>query len=467
MDMSRTQQGQDWADRRSSVSRTGWGRTKPDPFARSAAGPAVAGAERRGPEGAALRRRPAGLGSGKPPSGGSGGVGVLLTLGRARDALGLEYDEFDVAVQIGEVPTVVCGPRMWKVRSEDVDRLRAEGGHPLPLRERVRLVGSADAAKQLGVGRERFVRLARTGFVRPVRWYANRYHALVWMYLAQELPQLAEQSPALMSGPLPEGLREAVANGEDERARGWRARRVAQLVRDSYDVWEEAAVWSALLGPELIDSVVPDPDERSHLRKLRAALPPGRPGLATPEQIRSVTTADHPDEIALALMALADALGRARELRPAPRREAEPEPVLRVPAQLRLPDAPRPLGTPRLSDAPLSPDALGSPDAPHLPDASYLLDRSRLPGAAVAERALGAAGEPEVPPGADEMAGRHGVRGLLRLLGRGRRSAGAAGRPAGGGPGRPHNSPTSVNRSTARPSSSDAARSTSAEMPQP
>ena len=201
----------------------------------------------------------------------------LLTLSRARDALGLEYDEFDVAVQIGEIRTVTCGPRAWKVPPEEVDRLRAEKGHPQPLRDRVRLVTSAEAARQLGIGRERFVRLTRAGYVRPVRWYVNRYRALVWMYLASELPALAERSPALLRGPLPEGLREAVADeGEDQRARGWRSRRVAQLVRDAYDPGTRRPC-----GPRCsaLRSWTPRCPTRTSGRgcaRLRAALPPGR-----------------------------------------------------------------------------------------------------------------------------------------------------------------------------------------------
>ncbi|SEG77700.1 hypothetical protein SAMN05216223_110266 [Actinacidiphila yanglinensis] len=340
-----------------------------------------------------------------------------MTLSAARDALGLAYDEFDLAVQIGEVPTVACGSSNWMVGSREVRRLSAEDGHPLPLLDRLRLVGSPEAAKELGVGRERFVRLARAGHIRPVRWYVNRYQALVWMYLARDLPLLAERSPALLRGPLPEGLRAAVADGEDERARGWRSRRVAQLVRDAYDAWDEAAVWSALLGPELVDSAVPDPYERAHLRRLRAVLPPGRPGPTTPERIRAITTADHPDEIGLGLVALADALGRARKLR----------------------HAPGPAGPARVGPGPAD---------PHPAD-------------------VGPARADPVPPdrvgGADD--GRPGRRGLLRLLGRGRRSAGA---PSGGRERDPsQSSPTSVIRTTARSSSSDAARSTSAEMPQP
>lgn len=252
------------------------------------------------------------------PGGASAMPGELVTLGRARDELDLAYDEFDVAVQVGEVQTVVCGSGLWKVRAGDVARLRKAGGHPQPLLARIRLVSSGEGAKAMGIGRDRFTKLARTGFVRPVRWYVNRYRALVWMYLAREVREFAEVNPALLTGPLPGELREAVENGEDLRGRGWRDRRVAQLIRDSYDAWDEAAVWAALLGPELVGEAVPDPCERAHLRRLRETLPPGRVGFAAPEVVRRLTTADHPEEIATALAALADALARARDGQPAP-----------------------------------------------------------------------------------------------------------------------------------------------------
>src|SRR5882757_5871194 len=269
-------------------------------------------------------RGPVRTSAAEPPVSARQGTVELLSLNRARDELGLEYDEFDVAVQVGEVPTVVCGPGQWKVPAETVARMRTEAGHPQPLLDRLRLVSSDEGARLLGTTRDRFVRLAKAGYVRPVRWYVNQYRAVVWMYLARELPEFAERSPALLRGRLPAGLRDAVAEGEDQRARSWRLRRTAQLVRDACEAWEEAAVWAALLGPEIVGEAVPDVYERAYLRRLREALPPGRPGRATPEQIRELTTADHPDEIALALVALADALGRARSQRPAPRPSLPP-----------------------------------------------------------------------------------------------------------------------------------------------
>ncbi|WP_405591899.1 DUF6397 family protein [Streptomyces sp. NBC_01190] len=249
---------------------------------------------------------------------------ALLTLTRAREELGLDHDDFDVALQTGEVPSVVCGPGQWKVPAEAVARLRSAEGHPEPLLARLRLVSSDEAAKLLGVGRERFVRLARAGYAHPLRWYVNQYQAVVWMYLAWEVAELGDTHPELLHGPLPQDLREAVAAGEDQRPRRWRARRTAQLVRDAHDAWEEAAVWAALLGPEIVADAVPDAFDRTHLRKLRGELPPGRVGRASATRIREVTVADHPEEITLGLLALADALGRARALRPAPRPSSRP-----------------------------------------------------------------------------------------------------------------------------------------------
>jgi hypothetical protein len=86
-------------------------------------------------------------------------------------------------------------------------------------------------------------------------------------------------------------------------------------------------VWAALLGPGVTQPALPDPYERARLRAIRQTLPPGRPGpLADADLIGRLTTADHPDEIALGLVALADALGRARDRDPVPRPAAPPPP---------------------------------------------------------------------------------------------------------------------------------------------
>jgi hypothetical protein len=285
---------------------------------------------------------------------------------------------------------------VWKVPRSELTRLRGLQGSPDALPARLRLVSSEGAAEAMGIGRDRFVRLARAGCVRPVRWYVNQYRAVVWLYLAREAAEFAAANRGVLAGRLPGPLREAADRGADQRPRGWRARRAQQLVRDAADPWEEAAVWAALLGPEIAAGAVPDPYERAHLQRLRSALPPGRPGRATPQQIRSITTADAPDEIAAGLVALAEALGRARAGQPAPRPSPQPLP------------APPP--DPAAAPVPVT----GAPPA------------------------------------------RRGLRRLLPAL----RSPGGPARPG-------HSSPTSVSRITARPSSSEAARSTSAEMPQP
>ncbi|MDJ0342984.1 DUF6397 family protein [Streptomyces sp. H10-C2] len=249
-------------------------------------------------------------------------------MNRAREELELEAGEFELAVQLGEVHVPPAGQGRWRVMREEVDRLRTAEGYPQSLRDRLRVVGSGDGAELMGVSRDRFVKLAKGGFIRPVRWYVNRYRAVVWMYLADEVGQYARDHPELLLGRLPVALRSALDESEDHRARGWRARRAGQLVRDAADAWEEAAVWAALLGTDGAAEVVPDLYERAYLRRLRSGLPPGRPGeFASREAIDAAITADHPDEIALARLSLAEALDRARHERPAPRpaTAAEPE----------------------------------------------------------------------------------------------------------------------------------------------
>lgn len=375
--------------------------------------------------------------------------GELLGLERARVELGLDQDEFDLALQLGEVRTVTCAPGLWKVPRREIARLAAEDGHPDALLRRVRLVGAAAAAETLGSGRDRFVRLARAGCVRPVRWYANRYRAVVWMYRAVDLEEFAAHRPELirgrLPGRLPDGLREALEDGRDRRPRGWRERRTAQLVRDAFDAWEEAAVWAALLGPGVVADAVPDPCERAHLHRLRAALPPGRAGRATPEQVMTLTRADAPEEITSGLLALGDALGRARALRPAPGHAsgAGPAPALPSAPVLLLgrsaaaPTAPAPAAAAAASAEPGDPAAdFAAPTEP--------TERAEPTGSTAAATTAVARV-------------RSGMRRLLPV-----RRGPATRRPPG-----TQSSPTSVRRITARPSSSEAARSTSAEMPQP
>lgn len=334
-----------------------------------------------------------------------------LTLNRAREELGLPFAEFELALQLGEIATVTDrGAERPRVPEAELARLRGQDGGIEALLSRIELVNTTAAADLLGVGRDRMLRLTRAGSVRPVRWYVNRYRALVWLYLAGELREFAVARPSLLAGRLPAELRAAEAEGVDLRPRGWRSRQVTRLVKDAPGPWEEAAVWAALLGPEVTDGAVPDPHERRRLRGIHTLLPYGRPGpLAGTALIRRLTVADAPDEVATGLLALADALSRAR-------------------AGERVP--PRPPRPPY--------EPWGAPPGPGPGEARALpRDRPSGPGrgAGVAPpvHVAGAAGGPEeavvraaLPPvpGAWQV-GERPRRSLLRLL-RGRR------RPVGG-----------------------------------
>ncbi|MFJ1586705.1 DUF6397 family protein [Streptomyces sp. NPDC088197] len=357
-----------------------------------------------------------GGGAGQGPGGGRAAP-ETLTLNRAREELGLDFTLFELALQLGEIRTVSRGSGQWRVPVDEVTRLRDAEGHPQALLDRLRLVTSTEGAAMIGISRDRLVRLARLGLIRPVRWYVNRYRALVWVYLGHELREFAAGSPAMLKGRLPAGLRDALDAGQDQRALGWRSRRVAQLVRDCHDAWDEAAVWAALLGPEVTDDAVPDPFDRARLRGIRVALPPGRPGpLASPELTRSLTTADHPDEIALALVALADALGRARTEQPAPHPAFAPadRPSLALPPVERVPRQPERLPEPEPEPELESEPEPSEPGGPHT-GGRPAPERARH---AAPHRKRGAAR----PPGRPVGEGRRPRRGLLGLL-RGRGSA--------------------------------------------
>lgn len=279
------------ADRRS---------TAPKTRAREAAGPAAVVRGGTGP----TTRMPGG-----PPAD--------LTLGRVREELGLDFGDFELAVETGEIATVRDAEGRLRVPAAEVERVSQAGGGPEALAERLRLVNTTAGAEMLGISRDRLLRLTRAGRLWPARWYVNRYRAVVWLYLAGELRDFAAGSPALLAGRLPEALRAEAAEGTDMRPRCWRIRQVSRLVREAQDPWEEAAIWAAALGPAVIADAVPDPYERSRLRAIHPELPHGRPGvLADAALVRRMTTADAPDEVATALLALSDALARARRAAP-------------------------------------------------------------------------------------------------------------------------------------------------------
>ncbi|WP_404818669.1 DUF6397 family protein [Streptomyces triticiradicis] len=150
----------------------------------------------------------------------------------------------------------------------------------------------------------------------------NRYRAVVWLYLAEELRQFAadEQNAPLLSGRTPESLRDQLGEGMDLRPRNWRGRHLGFLLRRTEDPWARAAVVASLLDPVHVADIVKDPYERSHLDRLRPApvsqAAPDSPGARIAERI---TTADDPDEIGWLRADLGQSVLEAREDRPAPR----------------------------------------------------------------------------------------------------------------------------------------------------
>ncbi|WP_413252324.1 DUF6397 family protein [Streptomyces lydicus] len=254
-------------------------------------------------------------------------VRQTFATGRAARELELRSGEFELAVQLGEVRTTPAGtdgrpggtevPGRRRVPAEEIARLQAEPGFPDVLRERIRTVSTTEAAALMGIGPGRVLRLTRAGCFGPVRFYVNRYGAVVWLYLAAEVTDFADREPGLMRGNTPTAMRMMLDSGQDWRARQWRSRRVAQLMGQTEDPWEAAAVLAAVLPPEEVASVAGNPVERSLLRRLRPTL--ATVITATPaarESFERVLTADEFDEVMWYRVNLARALERARREEP-------------------------------------------------------------------------------------------------------------------------------------------------------
>ncbi|MFB8293989.1 DUF6397 family protein [Streptomyces bacillaris] len=253
-------------------------------------------------------------------------AGATVAAGRAAQELGLRRNEFELAVHLGLVAvTEMPGGGRPRVREREVARLRERPGHPDGLVERVRTVGTAEGAALLGIVPARFTRLARAGCFSPVTFYLNRYRAVVWLYLADELASFAVREPALLAGRMPQEMRTRLEAGGDRRARNWRAQRIERMLRRTQDPWARAAVEASALDSAHLAEVVEDPYERAYLVRVRPEPVFGRPGsLPAREVMGELMLADDPDEILWRRISLTLSLEQARDERPAPRPGDDP-----------------------------------------------------------------------------------------------------------------------------------------------
>ncbi|GAA2588378.1 MULTISPECIES: DUF6397 family protein [Streptomyces] len=248
--------------------------------------------------------------------------GTTLAPSRAARELGLKRSEFDLAVHLGRVRTVPDeGGGGRRVPRDEIERIRTGHGSSA-LRESVRAVGTTAGAAVMEVTGARFNRLARLGLLVPVHFYLNRYRAVVWLYLSDELRQFAadEKNAALLKGRTPQGLRDQLGEGLDLRPRNWRGRRLGLLLRQADHPWARAAAVASLLDATDVSDVVTDPYERSHLRRFRP-MPAahGSPGSPAAQLAEEIMTAGDPDEIEWLRSDLAHAVAAARGQHPAPR----------------------------------------------------------------------------------------------------------------------------------------------------
>jgi len=255
-----------------------------------------------------------------------------LTPSRAARELGLKRSEFDLAVNLGRIRTVPDeGGGGRRVPRVEIDRLREGDDFPGSLLERVETVGTTEAAKTLDVPVGRFTRIARLGAVVPVTFYLNRYRAVVWLYLSEELRQFAtdDNNAPWLSGPTPPALREQLKEGVDLRARNWRVRNLGFLLRQAGDhPWAQAAAVASLLDPVQVAEIVRDPYERAHLtRFLPKPVAYGAPGSAAARVVERIVRATDADEIGWLRADLADSVRKARGKEPAPRPSSAPSPA--------------------------------------------------------------------------------------------------------------------------------------------
>lgn len=241
---------------------------------------------------------------------------------RAARELSLKRGEFDLAVHLGHIRTLPDeGGGGRRVPRSEIERLHASEDFPDSLRKRVKTVGAAEGAAVMEVSPGRFTRLARLGMVAPVTFYLNRYRAVVWLYLAEELREFAaaEAHIPLLNARMEAGLRDLLGEGLDLRPRNWRARHLGFLLRQTEDPWEQAGAVAAFLDPVQVAEIVPDPYERSHMNRFRPGPPAhGVPGSPAAQLTERIMTAEYPDEIGWFRAELAAEVAAAREHRPAP-----------------------------------------------------------------------------------------------------------------------------------------------------
>ncbi|MFD8419295.1 DUF6397 family protein [Streptomyces sp. NPDC059466] len=295
---------------------------------------------------------------------------VTWSLARAARELELRRGEFDLAVHLGYVRT---GPDEGgggrRVTHAEIDRVRSQEGFPERLRERVKAVGTTEGAALMGISTARFTRLARLGLVVPVKFYLNRYRAVVWLYLAEELRRFPadRQNAPLLRGRTPEGLRDQLEAGLDLRPRNWRGRHMGFLLRQAEGPWARAAVVASLLDPVQVAEVVRDPYERACLNRFRPERPShGAPDSPAAHLVSRIMTAEDPDEISWLRADLGQAVAEARETHPAPRptpgAEAGdvPEPAGSFPGR-SVPPASRPAVAAPAAFAPAAPVPVVAP----------------------------------------------------------------------------------------------------------
>ncbi|MEU6663410.1 DUF6397 family protein [Streptomyces sp. NPDC046821] len=246
-----------------------------------------------------------------------------LAQSRAARELGLKRGEFELAVRLGHVRTVRAddGGRR-RVAREEIERIRDTAGFPERLREQVLAVGTTEGASLMDIPPARFTRLARAGILTPVKFYLNRYRAVVWLYLAEELREFAaaEINAPLLTGRAPDRIRARLDAGIDLRPRNWRSRHTSFLLGQCTDAWERAAAVASFLDPVRIAELVTCPYERGYLNKLR----PDPGGYGAPDSpaariAERIMTADDPHELSWLRASLLLSLAEARRLRPAPR----------------------------------------------------------------------------------------------------------------------------------------------------